>query len=98
MPKSGTGRFRKWGKGTMSSSGNPSLLSTRLQRMMVYGLVIFRVVPLALGLLLFTQVGGATVRFLPTYYVIALLGLAGIMFEPLVNQSPRPTSSARHPS
>ncbi len=79
----------------MSSSGETSLLSTRLQRMMVYGLVIFGVVPLALGLLLFTQVGGATLPFLTTYYVIAILGLAGIMFERLVNEIRKPPQPAR---
>jgi hypothetical protein len=62
---------------------------------MVYGLVIFGLAPLALGLLLFTQGSGATVAFLTTYYVIAILGLAGIMFERLVNEIRRPLPPAR---
>jgi len=77
----------------MSSSGS-GLFSTRLQRIVVYGLVIFGVVPLALGLLLLTQNNGAAAPFLTTYYVIAILGLAVIMFEQLSNEirkPPRPT-------
>jgi len=53
---------------------------------MLYWLIIFGVAPLALELLLsFALGGGATVPFLTTYYVIAILGLSGIMFERLVN-------------
>jgi uncharacterized protein (DUF697 family) len=73
-----------------SSGGGSSLLSTRLQRILVYGLVIFGVAPLALGLLLVTQANGATAAFLTTYYVFAILGLAGIMFERLVNEIRKP--------
>jgi hypothetical protein len=69
-----------------SSGGGRSFLSTRLQRIMVYGLVIFAVVPLALGLLLFTQGNGATAPFLTTYYVIAILGLGVLMFERLTDE------------
>jgi hypothetical protein len=69
-----------------SSGGGSSFLSTRLQRIMVYGLVIFAVVPLALGLLLFTQGNGATAPFLTTYYVIAILGLGVLMFERLTDE------------
>jgi O-antigen/teichoic acid export membrane protein len=69
-----------------SSGGGSSFLSTRLQRIVVYGLVIFAVVPLALGLLLVTQGNGAAAPFLTTYYVIAILGLAVIMFERLTDE------------
>ena len=62
---------------------------------MVYGLVIFGVVPLALGLLLSTQGNGATAAFLTTYYVIAILGLAVIMFEQLSNEIRKPPRPAR---
>jgi hypothetical protein len=80
----------------MSSSGSGgSLFSTRLQRIMVYGLVIFGVVPLALGLLLFTQGNGATAPFLTTYYVIAILGLAAIMFERLTDEIRKTPHPAR---
>jgi hypothetical protein len=78
-----------------SSGGGSSFLSTRLQRIMVYGLVIFAVVPLALGLLLVTQANGATAPFLTTYYVIAILSLAGIMFERLVNEIRKTPNPAR---
>ncbi|TMI15603.1 hypothetical protein E6H35_01980 [Candidatus Bathyarchaeota archaeon] len=69
-----------------SSGGGSSRLTTNLQRIMLYWLIIFGVAPLALELLLsFALGGGATVPFLTTYYVIAILGLSGIMFERLVN-------------
>lgn len=59
----------------------------RLQRILIFGLVIFGVVPLALGLLLaLTQQSGAINPFLTTYYVISILGLAVIVFEQLVNE------------
>ncbi len=61
---------------------------------MVYGLVIFVAAPLALGLLLFTQGSGATVPFLTTYYVLAILGLAGLMFERLANEIRKPSHPA----
>ena len=73
------------------SSSSSSLFSTRLQRILVYGLIFFGVAPLALGLLLFTQGSGATVPFLTTYYVLAILGLAGLMFERLVNEIRKPS-------
>jgi len=80
----------------MSSGGSSTLFSTRLQRIVVYGLVIFGVAPLALGLLLsFTVGSGATVPFLTAYYVIAILGLSGIMFERLVNEIRKPPNVAR---
>jgi hypothetical protein len=63
---------------------------------MVYGLVFFGVLPLALGLLLsFSQVSGATVPFLTTYFVIAILGLAGLMFERLANEIRKSPSPVR---
>ncbi len=75
--------------------GASSFLSTRLQRIMLYGLVIFVVAPLALGLLFSITVGsGATVPFLTTYYVIAILGLSGLMFERLVNEIRKPPHPA----
>jgi hypothetical protein len=78
----------------MSTAGG--LLSTRLARIMVYALVIFGLAPLALGLLLsFTLGAGATVPFLTVYYVIAILGLSGIMFERLVNEIRKPPNLAR---
>jgi len=96
MPKFGTEPFRRGVEESMSGTGGgSSLFSSRLQRIMVYGLVIFAVVPLALGLLLFTPGSGATAPFLTTYYVIAILGLAGIMFERLVNEIPKTPNPAR---
>ena len=62
---------------------------------MAYGLIFFGVAPLALGLLLFSQGSGATVPFLTTYYVIAILGLAVIMFEQLSNEIRKPPRPAR---
>jgi hypothetical protein len=62
---------------------------------MLYGLVIFVVAPLALGLLLFTQANGATAAFLTMYYVFAILGLSGLMFERLVNEIRKPANPAR---
>ena len=79
----------------MSSSGSSSLFSTRLQRIIVYGLIIFGVVPLALGLLLLILNNGAAAPFLTTYYVIAILGLAVIMFEQLSNEIRKPPRQAR---
>lgn len=70
--------------------------STRLNRILVYGLIIFGFVPLALAmLLLLAQASQATVPFLTAYYVIAILGLALIAFERLINEirkSPAPTT------
>jgi hypothetical protein len=81
---------------SVSGGATSSFLSTRLQRIMVYGLVIFGIAPLALGLLFsFTVGNGATVPFLTTYYVIAILGLSGIMFERLVNEIRNPSNPAR---
>lgn len=54
---------------------------------MLYGLIIFAVLPLALGLLLFvTQNSGVSLGFLTGYYVFAILGLAFIMFERLISE------------
>ena len=79
----------------MSGSGSGSgLLPTRMLRIMAYGLIFFGVAPLALGLLLFTQGSGATVPVLTTYYVIAILGLAGLMFERLANEIRKPPHTA----
>jgi hypothetical protein len=79
----------------MSYSGS-GLFSTRFATIIVYTLVIFGVAPSALGLLLsFTFGVGATVPFLTTYYVIAILALSGIMFERLVNEIRKPPNLAR---
>ncbi len=54
-------------------------------------MIIFGVALLALELLLsFTLGGGATVPFLTTSYVVAILGLSGMMFERLVNEIRKP--------
>jgi hypothetical protein len=88
VPKSGTEPFLKGVETSMSSSS--SFLSTSLQRIMLYGLIIFAVVPLALGLLLFIEANGLTIVFLTIYYVFVILGLAGIIFERLANEIRKP--------
>jgi hypothetical protein len=61
--------------------------SKRLQRILIFGFIIFGIVPLALGLLLaLTQETGAINPFLTTYYVISILALAVIVFEQLINE------------
>ena len=72
------------------------MFSTRLERILVFGLVIFAVIPLALFLLFVVTVGnGFVVPFLTTYYVFAIIGLALLMFEQLMNEIRRPV---RNPS
>jgi hypothetical protein len=68
-------------------SSTTTIGSKRLQRILIFGLIIFGLVPLALGLLLaLTNQTGAINPFLTTYYVISILGLAVIVFEQLVNE------------
>ncbi len=58
--------------------------SKRLQRILVNGIVVFGVAPLALGLLfLLTGNVGVTVPVLTTYYVLAIVGVALLAFERL---------------
>jgi hypothetical protein len=76
-------------------SSATSIGSKRLQRILIFGLIIFGLVPLALGLLLaLTNQTGAVNPFLTTYYVISILGLAVIVFEQLVNEIRRSARQA----
>lgn len=69
------------------SSGGSGMPSKRLQRILTYGVVVFGLVPVALGLLLlFIWGGAASSAFLTVYYVFAILGLAVIAFEQMMNE------------
>ncbi len=58
--------------------------STRLQRILIYGIIVYAAVPLALGLLfLLGGNGTVTVPVLTAYYVVAIIGAALLAFERL---------------
>ena len=57
---------------------------TRLQRILIYGIVVYAVVPLALGMLfLLSQNGVAVIPALTAYFVLAIVGIAVLAFERL---------------
>ena len=67
------------------------LLRKRLQRILLFGLVIFALAPIALGLLLlFTQNSGVAAGFLTIYYGFAIIALAIIVFTQLAIEILKP--------
>ncbi len=63
-------------------SGVQSL--TRFQRILIYGIFVYAVAPLALGMLfLVNGYGAAIIPALTTYFVLAIVGVALLAFERL---------------
>ena len=61
-----------------------SQVFTRLQRILIYGIFVYAMAPLALGMLfLASGYGVAIIPALTAYYVFAIVGFALLAFERL---------------